>query len=199
MTTGDGRFIGRVLDVIEEDIAPRIERGVARGDKVFGAAILLKSDLSLVVAGANNETANPLWHGEVSTLKSFFELPRAGRPNPGDCYFVSTHEPCPLCLAAITWAGFDNFYFLFNYADTADAFAIPHDLRIHEEVFGVRNGRYRRENAYWKAYRVGDLVDASPADEREVLKNRIAVLRKTFDEMSAAYQAGKDGSDIPLA
>ena len=41
---------GRLLDVIEHDILPLTERGVADGNKVFGAAILRKSDLSLVIA-----------------------------------------------------------------------------------------------------------------------------------------------------
>ena len=34
-----------------------------------GAAIIKKDDYSLVVAGSNNETENPLWHGEINTLK----------------------------------------------------------------------------------------------------------------------------------
>jgi len=32
--------------------------------------------------------------------------------------------------SAITWTGFDNFYYLFSYTDTKDAFNIPHDLKI---------------------------------------------------------------------
>ena len=34
----------RLLDVIDGDILPLTERGVAAGNKVFGAAILHKSD-----------------------------------------------------------------------------------------------------------------------------------------------------------
>ena len=51
----------RLLDVIDSDILPLTERGVAAGNKVFGAALLRKSDLSLVLAGTNDETDNPLW------------------------------------------------------------------------------------------------------------------------------------------
>lgn len=39
---------------------------VKKGNKIFGAAILKLSDLSLVVVGTNTEIESPLWHGEVS-------------------------------------------------------------------------------------------------------------------------------------
>ena len=102
----------RLLDVMETDVLPMTERGVAAGNKVFGAALLRKSDMSLVLAGTNSETDNPLLHGEVSTLNQFYEIP--DRPRTRDLMFLSTHEPCPLCLSAITWAGFDNFYYFFT-------------------------------------------------------------------------------------
>lgn len=38
---------------------------VKKGNKVFGAAILKLSDLSLVAVGTNTEMECPLWHGEV--------------------------------------------------------------------------------------------------------------------------------------
>src|SRR6185503_12577924 len=108
----------RLLQIIEADIVPKTRAGVAAGNKLFGAAILRKSDLSLVVAGTNGETENPLFHGEVSTLNAYYRLPAASRPATRDCLFLSTHEPCSLCLSAITWAGFDNFFYLFGYEDT---------------------------------------------------------------------------------
>ena len=67
-------LISRLLDVIENDIVPVTTRGVASGNKLFGAAILRKSDLSVVIAETNNEIDNPLWHGEMHAIKRFFEL-----------------------------------------------------------------------------------------------------------------------------
>lgn len=186
----------RLLDVIEHDILPLTERGVAAGNKVFGAAILRKSDLSLVIAETNNELENPLWHGEVHTLKRFYE--KAGTIPTKDLIFLSTHEPCTMCMSAITWAGFDNFYSFFSHEDSRDAFAIPHDLKILKEVFGLEPGGYRRNNAFWHSYFIADLVEAQEDPLRSALRAQTARIKATYDLLSAVYQTGKGANSIPL-
>jgi len=194
----DAHLINRLFDVIEHDIVPKTREGVARGNKLFGAAILRKSDLSVVIAETNNELENPLWHGEMHALKRFYELPKADRPDTKDCIFLSTHEPCSLCLSAITWAGFDNFHYLFSHEDSRDAFAIPHDLNILKEVFRLDPGGYRAENAYWKSFSLGKLARELPDAERRKAEERIAAIAKTYDGLSDTYQASKENNDIPL-
>ncbi len=169
------------------------------GNKLFGAAILRKADLGLVLAATNREIENPLYHGEISALNDYYGLPADSRPAAADCLFLSTHEPCSLCLSAITWAGFDNFTYLFGYQDTRDAFAIPHDLRILQEVFGVRDGAYRRQNAFWHASSLDELVATCPESERTHLRTRIDDLSVIYSDLSAVYQARKSGGGIPLA
>ena len=194
----DISLIDRLLDVIEHDIVPKTAEGVAHGNKLFGAAILRKDDRSLVLAETNNETENPLWHGEVHCLKRFYEMPRADRPETRDCIFLATHEPCSLCLSAITWTGFDNFYYLFCHEDSRDSFAIPHDLNILKEVFTLDPGGYNAENAYWKSYGIRRLVRDLPEPDRPRLEARISAIAQRYDEMSATYQDSKTDNDIPL-
>jgi tRNA(Arg) A34 adenosine deaminase TadA len=186
----------RLLDVIENDILPLTERGVADGNKVFGAAILRKSDLSLVIAETNNETENPLWHGEVHTLKRFYEM--AEKPPTGELIFLSTHEPCSMCLSAITWAGFDNFTYFFSHEDSRDSFSIPHDLKILKEVFRLEPGGYARDNAFWKSAPIAALIAAAPEAERAALDEQAARITERYAALSAHYQDGKADNAIPL-
>ena len=190
--------IDRLLQVTEEEIVPLTRQGVERGNKLFGAAILRKSDLSLALAATNHETENPLWHGEVQAIKSLYEMPRSQRPAPKESIFFATHEPCPLCLSAITWSGYDIFYYLFSYEDSRDSFNIPHDIRILKEVFRQEPGGYAQENHYWKSYDVMTMIGGCDEERQRGYRARVDALKKTYAEMSDVYQKSKGDHEIPL-
>jgi tRNA(Arg) A34 adenosine deaminase TadA len=189
--------LGRVLDVIEREIVPLTRAGVARGDKVFGAAILRRSDLSTVVAATNRETENPLFHGEVSAINAYYAIVAedgSRRWPPGDSLFLATHEPCAMCASAIAWGGYPAVVYLFSHEDSRDAFAIGHDLTIMEALFGRGPGDYNRDNAYFTARSLPALIAAAPEPERAALEARVAGLRAIYAELSDAYQARKHDS-----
>lgn len=98
-------------------------------------------------------------------------------------------------MSAITWAGFDNFYYFYSHEDSRDAFAIPHDLVILKELFGLEPGGYRRRNAFWTAYAIDDLIAAVNQPELSAQRDRI---RRQYDAMSDQYQKSKGDNNIPL-
>jgi tRNA(Arg) A34 adenosine deaminase TadA len=192
----DEADVRHLLDIIEQEIVPLTRVGVAAGNKIFGAAIVRRADLSLVVAETNNETENPLWHGEIHAIKRLFELPADDRPAPADCLLLATHEPCSLCLSGVAWSGIPEFAYLFSHQDSADSFAIPYDLAILRGVYAVPDpdrdevdpGRdlYNRTNAYFTSTGLAPLADP----------DQLARITRTYDELSAAYQDRKGSGAI---
>ena len=192
------KLLEKSLDIFTKEILPITEKGVSKGNKIFGAAILKKKDLSLVVAGSNNETENPIWHGETHTLKKYYEIDKNSRPSEKDCIFLCSHEPCSLCLSAITFSGFDNFYYLFPYEMTSDEFSIPHDLKILKEVFKINNGEYNKENSYWKSHSIHMLIEKLSSLKKEILMDQLKKIKKSYIILSNKYQASKNKNFIPL-
>ena len=194
-------FLDRVLSVLEDEIVPKTMAGVRAGNKLFGAAILNKSDLSTVIASTNTETGNPLMHGEVTAIHAFYDLPGDRRPPAGETIFIATHEPCPLCLSSITWGGFDNFFYLFTYEDSRDAYGIPHDIVMLDEIFRCPDGSYSEKNKYWSSWSLRDLIASTTPKQQAALNKRVDALKKTYAEMSDIYQKAKaagTGADVPL-
>ncbi|KAK6904531.1 CMP/dCMP deaminase zinc-binding protein [Kwoniella mangroviensis CBS 8886] len=210
MTWASSQLLDAFLTTTSEKIIPLTAKGVASGSKVFGAAIFRKSDLSVVVIASNHETSSPLLHGEINCIQHFYALPADQRPPPSECIFFATHEPCSLCLSGITWSGFDNHYFLFTYEDTRDAFNIPHDIRIVEEVFKVptagepsedfaKRPLYNKSNAFWTARSVADLVADLEGDEKQQTEERVKKIKQDYNGLSGVYQGSKGSAGIPLA
>ena len=191
-------LLDKFIDIFKNNILPLTIKGVDCGNKIFGAAIISKDDYSLVTAGSNNETENPLWHGEIYTLKKFYELDNKTRPKEKNCIFLSSHEPCSLCLSAITFSGFNNFYYLFPYESTSDEFNIPHDLNILKEVFNIDDGQYIKENSYWKSYNINTLVNELKESKKKNLKDSFNEIKKTYIDLSKKYQISKEKNYIPL-
>ena len=191
-------LLDKFLNVFNNNILPLTLKGVDSGNKIFGAAIIKKDDYSLVVAGSNNETENPLWHGETYTLKKFYEINKETRPDEKNCIFLCSHEPCSLCLSAITFSGFDNFYYLFPYESTSEEFSIPHDLNILKEVFNINDGNYIKNNSYWTSYSINNLINKLKDSKKKKLTESFNIIKNKYFDLSNKYQESKEKNSIPL-
>ena len=187
--------LNKILDIFINDLIPLTKIAVRKGNKIFGAFIIKKTDLSLVITGTNNEITNPLYHGEISALFNFFESKKL---KPKDYYFITSHEPCSLCLSAITWSGFDNFYYFFPYSDTKLSFNIPHDLNILKEVFHINEGEYQKDNKYWKSFSIIDEIKNSEGLNNPIFNEKIDKIKLLYEELSVEYQNKKISNNIPL-
>ena len=185
-----------IIDKILFDLIPKTEKNVKKGNKIFGAIILNKKNYSTIVIGVNNEINNPLLHGEISTINNFFKIKKY--INPKDCIFISSHEPCSLCLSGITWSGFDNFIYFYRYEDTKSHFNIPHDLKILDKVFKVKKGQYNRHNYYWKSYSIIKEISKLPKNKQDLLNSKISIINQKYKDLSKLYQKNKKYNKIPL-
>ena len=185
----------KILDIFLNNLIPETKISVSKGNKIFGAFVLNKIDLNLVVTGVNNEIENPIYHGEISTIINFFKLRNL---NPKDYLFISSHEPCSLCLSAITWSGFDNFYYLFHYEETESNFNIPYDLKILKEVYKIDKGEYSKNNTFWQSYSIIEEIKELQNSENDKLLAKIKEINKLYEDMSNNYQSAKNSNHIPL-
>jgi len=185
----------KIFDIFLNNLIPETKISVSKGNKIFGSFVIKKNNLSLIVTGTNNEMENPLFHGEISTIINFFKLSNL---NPKEYFFISSHEPCSLCLSAITWSGFDNFYYFYPYEETKFTFNIPHDLKILKEVFKIDNGEYTKKNSYWQSHSIIENIKDLQNTENGKLFPKIKEIKKLYEDLSKNYQLVKISNNIPL-
>ena len=78
-----------ILDLFLNKLIPETKKSVSKCNKIFGSFIIKKEDLSFTISGTNNETENPLFHGEISTIINFF---KSKNLNPKEYFLVSAHR-----------------------------------------------------------------------------------------------------------
>jgi guanine deaminase len=99
----------------------------------FGAVIERNGE---IIAAAHNQvlaTNDPTMHAEIAAIR--IATRKLNRFNLSDCTLYSTCEPCPMCLAAIIWAGIPKVYYGANRKD-AESIGFA-DNYIYEYIKGT--------------------------------------------------------------
>ena len=96
----------------------------------FGAVIVKNGE---IVSFAHNEVLHlndPTAHAEIQAIRKASQI--LNNFNLEGCVFYSTSEPCPMCLAAIYWAGIRKIFYACNRFDAEKhGFA---DKMIYDEM-----------------------------------------------------------------
>lgn len=96
----------------------------------FGAVITRGGQV--VAEGFNHVFAwnDPTAHAEIVAIRLACE--RAGSPSLAGCTIYASGEPCPMCLAAIYWAGIERICYANDLAAAAEAgFG---DAQLYQEI-----------------------------------------------------------------
>jgi tRNA(Arg) A34 adenosine deaminase TadA len=184
----------RMLKIIQNDILPKTEKEVANGNKVFGAGIL-DIDFNCIFADTNCETACPIFHGEVKTIYAWSQqTPAKDRgPMAQSSIFLSTHEPCCMCVSSILWAGFNTVFYFFPYSITS-AQGIPHDIATMHELWGVNS--YRKQNKYISTGCIMDMIAALVEGEtKKELVDLQNQLLDEYDKLANKYHSEKSTNE----
>jgi tRNA(Arg) A34 adenosine deaminase TadA len=168
-----------MLEVIRDEILPLTESVTTQGNDLLGSAVLRPDTFTSVIVGADNKMANPILHGVMDAINRFFKLPV--HPPAEDLIFLSTHDPCPMCAAAIACAGFRELWVLFRREDDDDSDRFsPVGMELYKSLFGVND--IRQDNVFFTRRSLKKAVIAHPHDgelQRILgeIEHRYAVIR----------------------
>ena len=125
-------------DFMRRAIALSAEASVDDGDDPFGAVVV--RDGRIVGEGRNRvgSDCDPTAHSEIMAIRDACH--RLGTPDLSECEIYTSGEPCPMCMAAIWWAGLSRVVYGvpkdesgdlgFSFADLADDLARPMAERV---------------------------------------------------------------------
>ncbi|MCW8888643.1 MAG: nucleoside deaminase, partial [Gammaproteobacteria bacterium] len=91
------------------------QESVENGGGPFGALIV--RDGEIIGRGCNCVTGDhdPTAHAEINVIRQASR--KLGTKDLSGCILITTHEPCPMCAAAIVWSGIKKIVFGFSIED----------------------------------------------------------------------------------
>ena len=94
----------------EEDFMRKaIDLGRRNPHNPFGAIVVDRNKRDVIAEGVNQSGSNPMFHGEIVAISNTVE--RLADVSWSSLTLFTTAEPCPMCMSAILWCGFDSVVF----------------------------------------------------------------------------------------
>ena len=151
MTDDDKKFMSRAIEL------SRLTSIVDSAGGTFGSVIV--QDGKILAEGANRVVAenDPTWHGEIDAIRKACKAAGSFKL-PGATLYTSA-EPCPMCMAAVYWAGIERVYYAATVEDALeygnfDDSMIFSELRKPTNARSIKCEQIMREEAVvvWKQY-----------------------------------------------
>jgi guanine deaminase len=152
MTQDDARFMKRAIELSAKTSL------VDNAGGVFGCVIV--RDGEILGEGANRVVAenDPTWHGEMEAIRAACK--KEGSFKLKNATLITSAEPCPMCMAAIYWAGIERVVYASTNGDALE-YGDFDDSMIYRELAKPVNQRsvkceqIMREEAVevWKKYK----------------------------------------------
>ncbi len=101
----------------------------------FGACVVRDGEIIAATGNRVLGEKDPTAHAEISAIRDACR--KLGTYKLDGCEIYATGEPCPMCLAAIAWAGIKTCYFA-NSVDKAEAAGFA-DSDIYRHIRGEKS------------------------------------------------------------
>lgn len=93
------------LEVFMQEAINEAKSSLREGNHGFGAVIINNDKIISKVHDREESDNDPTSHAEINAIKLAAEI--IGK-NLNGCILLTTHEPCPMCAAAIIWSGINH-------------------------------------------------------------------------------------------
>jgi tRNA(adenine34) deaminase len=145
------------------------------GNHGFGSVIIKNNQVIAKAHDLEETSHDPTSHAEINAVRSASGI--LGK-NLSGCILISTHEPCPMCSAAIFWAGIDKV----GYGCSIEESITQGRERINLSCMEIFHRSGKKVTVYKDI-----LKDQCRILYRQDVRDEIKRLRNTTDEKLTQY------------
>jgi guanine deaminase len=104
-----------MMEKFMEAALKKTRQGMKKGNSPFGACVVRNGEIVALAHNTVLEKRDPTNHAEINAIR--LACRKLGTHDLSGCAIYSTTEPCPMCFAAIHWAGIGAIVYGTNIGD----------------------------------------------------------------------------------